>query len=270
MGGMVVVIVVAFVVVIFFALLTARSGRRGDAAGRVAFTARKELFSAAERSFFGVLEQAVAGEYRLFGKVRLRDLIQPARGFSRSWQATLRNRVQQKHVDFVLCHPQSLAVVAVVELDDASHRQQERLERDGFVDAALASAGIPVLHFPVRNRYAVVELRTKISAALKRNLEAPEPPKASSLAPAAAAEPATVVSAPVAAASGGAVRTPAPAIQSTTPNCPSCGITMVKRKARSGVNAGTWFWACPEYPRCRKILPVERVSDAAAEPFTFS
>src|SRR6266513_859720 len=35
------------------------------------------------------------------------------------------------------------------------------------------------------------------------------------------------------------------------PHCPSCNRTMVKRTARRGVNAGSEFWGCSEYPRCR-------------------
>src|SRR4051812_13163236 len=35
------------------------------------------------------------------------------------------------------------------------------------------------------------------------------------------------------------------------PHCPSCNRTMVKRTARRGINAGSEFWGCSEYPRCR-------------------
>ncbi len=35
------------------------------------------------------------------------------------------------------------------------------------------------------------------------------------------------------------------------PPCPQCGELMVKRTARSGANAGSEFWGCPAFPRCR-------------------
>jgi hypothetical protein len=35
------------------------------------------------------------------------------------------------------------------------------------------------------------------------------------------------------------------------PHCPACNAAMVKRKARRGVNAGSEFWGCSGYPRCR-------------------
>ncbi|CAN5214165.1 hypothetical protein BH20VER2_BH20VER2_17810 [soil metagenome] len=46
------------------------------------------------------------------------------------------------------------------------------------------------------------------------------------------------------------------AAASALPNCPACDARMVKRRARSGVNAGAEFWGCSGYPGCRGTLPV--------------
>jgi restriction system protein len=35
------------------------------------------------------------------------------------------------------------------------------------------------------------------------------------------------------------------------PSCPRCGLKMVMRPARRGPNAGSNFWGCSDYPRCR-------------------
>lgn len=35
------------------------------------------------------------------------------------------------------------------------------------------------------------------------------------------------------------------------PACPSCGSAMVKRDAKRDANAGSYFWGCVTYPRCR-------------------
>ena len=37
----------------------------------------------------------------------------------------------------------------------------------------------------------------------------------------------------------------------TVPHCPVCNALMVKRLARRGVSAGSSFWGCSNYPRCR-------------------
>jgi restriction system protein len=38
----------------------------------------------------------------------------------------------------------------------------------------------------------------------------------------------------------------------TTPTCPSCDVKMVRRTAKRGPNAGSFFWGCPNYPRCKQ------------------
>jgi restriction system protein len=36
-----------------------------------------------------------------------------------------------------------------------------------------------------------------------------------------------------------------------SPQCPICGSVMIKRTARKGNNAGSEFWGCSTYPKCR-------------------
>lgn len=46
------------------------------------------------------------------------------------------------------------------------------------------------------------------------------------------------------------------ATPSTVQSCPRCNAEMVRRSAKSGVNAGTEFWGCSRYPQCRGTRPV--------------
>jgi len=36
----------------------------------------------------------------------------------------------------------------------------------------------------------------------------------------------------------------------STPNCPRCGETMVRRKAKKGTHKGDYFWGCSDFPKC--------------------
>ena len=45
--------------------------------------------------------------------------------------------------------------------------------------------------------------------------------------------------------------------QSDVPKCPKCAIDMVMRQARTGPNAGNFFWGCSAFPKCRGVLAVE-------------
>ena len=91
------------------------------------------LFSPAERSFFGVLEQAVGAHYCIFGKVRIADVVEMALGLSGSDRQSAFNRISAKHFDFLLCDKQDLSVVCAIELDDRSHSRSSRQQRDAFV-----------------------------------------------------------------------------------------------------------------------------------------
>jgi hypothetical protein len=122
------------------------------------------LFSPAERSFLEVLEQVLGSEYRVFGKVRIADLIKPENGAGRH---TALNRIVGKHVDFVVCNATDLSIIGVIELDDKSHNQDSRRRRDAFVDRAFASAGIPITRFPARAAYSLSASRESIQRSFK-------------------------------------------------------------------------------------------------------
>ena len=50
-----------------------------------------------------------------------------------------------KHVDFVVCD-ENMRVKVIVELDDSSHNNKARKERDSFVDLILISVGYKIIH----------------------------------------------------------------------------------------------------------------------------
>ncbi len=114
------------------------------------------LLSRMERAYYDVLRQAVAQRYVVFAKVRLFDVL---------WlPPTVKNRqffmnvVTSKHADFVLCDPDTMSPVLVIELDDPSHQAAYRRHRDQVFNAVLKSAGLPVLRMSARQTYDVQEL----------------------------------------------------------------------------------------------------------------
>lgn len=151
----VLLVIVAFVVNII---------RHGNGKKTVMFPYQKEvsLFTPAERSFLGAFESAIGNQFRIFGKVRLADVIkvQPGLGGS-SWQRAF-NQIQSKHLDFVACDPKDLSVQFVVELDDASHRQSHRRNRDEFLEKSLAAAKVPIFRFQAKRTYSVQDIRDAI------------------------------------------------------------------------------------------------------------
>ena len=99
--------------------------------------------------------------YTVFAKVRLLDLLEPIKGHPK--YKTLFYKIQAKHVDFVLCD-QKLVARCIIELDDSSHNEKSRQERDKFVDEILKDVGYQIIH----TREITDNIRTQIS-------KAPEP-----------------------------------------------------------------------------------------------
>jgi very-short-patch-repair endonuclease len=81
-----------------------------------------------------------------------------------TWQNAF-NKIQSKHVDIVACDPASLSVQFVIELDDSTHSQSKRQNRDQFVDNTLRAAGIPVVHVTAKKTYSVQDIQGILSQA---------------------------------------------------------------------------------------------------------
>lgn len=127
---------------------------------------RDAVLSPAERSFYGVLSQAVGSNVVIFAKMRLADIVQvPAK--TEQWQAAF-NRVSAKHVDFVLCDARSIKPLLAIELDDASHATAARHKRDVFVEEVVRVAGLPLLRVTARRSYNVADLAAQIRQELAK------------------------------------------------------------------------------------------------------
>ncbi len=195
--------------------------QKSGGAIRFPYRLRDEFLSRAEHDFFLTLQQATAGWALACPKVGLRELFYPKTSDPSEFQICL-NKIDRKHVDFLLCDPKTMRPLLGIELDDKSHQRDDRRERDEFVQQVFAAANLPLLRLPVQRSYRISDL----SAAIRRQVPADVP--AESAAP------------------------PAQGVE--VPRCPKCGSQMLLRTARSGPNAGEKFWGCSNYPRCKGVL----------------
>lgn len=107
--------------------------------------ARKQLLTDAEVSVLALIEEALPGR-RVFAQVAMGALLKPTTGLDASQWASVRGRFSQKICDFVIVDEHSGYVLAVVELDDATHNTDSDTKRD----AMLAAGGYSVIRFPSR------------------------------------------------------------------------------------------------------------------------
>jgi len=153
---------IAIVVVAALALvgLVARIFRNREPA--FPYVPAEALLTQAETAFFASLQLAVGEDFILFSKVRLADVIEVRPGLVNKFRMRAFNRICGKHLDFVICDPDSFTVLGAIELDDKSHQQSNRRQRDAFIDKALSAAGIPILHMPAQKRYSALKLRGQV------------------------------------------------------------------------------------------------------------
>lgn len=172
-----------------------------------------------------MLQTAVSGWAIIFVKALLGDLFFAQTGEFGQNQA-YRHKIDRKHVDFLLCDPQTVRPILGIELDDKSHQRADRQARDRFVDEVFAAARLPLVHIPVQQGYPVEKLNQYLRQKAGSLPEADDSP----------VESATQKGRPEA------------------PLCPQCGAKMIQRTAKSGTNRGKVFWGCTNYPRCRGIV----------------
>jgi Protein of unknown function (DUF2726) len=122
----------------------------------------KYIFSPAERSFLGVLDQAVGPDYRVFGKVRVADLASVKPGLSRSARQGALNRIAFKHFDYIICKASDLSVVCAVELNDKSHASKSVQARDALIIKVCEVINLKLITFPAKQSYSVEEVRASL------------------------------------------------------------------------------------------------------------
>ena len=151
------------VILSFVIAVKRRSSTDQDAPASFPYERINWLFTKAERSFLGVLDGVIGPDYRVFGKVRVADIIRVNKGLSRSETQSAKNQILSKHFDFVICRVSNLSVSLVIELDDSTHKQAARKSRDAFIEQATQAAGIPLLRVPCQATYSPQELTELLS-----------------------------------------------------------------------------------------------------------
>ena len=154
------------------ALLTRRPRRPSEPPG---YARRRGPWEPREIALFRALRYAVGNQHLVLSKVRLGELVAPLEK-DRHAEADL-HRIDAGHVDFLLCHPDSLRPELVVQCDapaspaaevDKSGKEPQVVgQAEGeFVLHVLGSAGIPCLAVSVDEQIEVRSLRRMIRQSL--------------------------------------------------------------------------------------------------------
>lgn len=124
---------------------------------------RKNLMTKNEWSFYKSLKPiADKLNYSILAKVRVADLIGIKNGVSKSEWQTAFNKISKKHIDFILCNPENLYPILLIELDDNSHNVEKQKQRDEFIDKLYKNTGYRLLRVT-----SATEIEEKIKKALE-------------------------------------------------------------------------------------------------------
>jgi len=142
------------------------------------YTKRDTLLTPAELKFYHVLVQVLrhptdpAGQPQcvIAMQVRAIDVLsgRGGRNSGGNWRK-YQNKIMSKHFDFVLVKPDTTEIVCAIELDDASHRRQDRQERDAFLDEACEDAGLPLIRLKAVSAYDNQSIANTIKAAMRHS-----------------------------------------------------------------------------------------------------
>jgi hypothetical protein len=138
-----VVVLVIIAALIIVVVKTKKNAGIGDAPWP--FYAKKPLSSPEQILYFRLCK--ALPEHIILAQVGLSRILGVKKGSNfGEWF----NRINRMSADFVLCSKDS-TIVAVIELDDASHEKADRKAADAKKDKALSSAGIRIVRWQVKS-----------------------------------------------------------------------------------------------------------------------
>lgn len=191
---------------------------------KLPYGVRDDFLSPAELSFYNVLRNCVGNQAVICPKVSVSDILF-VNIRDRSSHTSYLNKINRKHVDFLLCHPITMEPICAIELDDTSHSRPDRVVRDQFINQAFRDAGLHLIRYKNQNSYSLTEIEGKLLPILRGDIHSIKQPDASK----------ELVEQKLV----------------DIPRCNKCGTPMVERTATRGPRKGQTFYGCSNYPKCK-------------------
>ncbi|MEH6445167.1 MAG: DUF2726 domain-containing protein [Oceanospirillaceae bacterium] len=137
-----------------------------------------ELFSPVERSFYGLLCQAVSGERKgarignalVLGKVTIAEVLAGQNNLAQPHQQKKLKKLAKINFDFVICQANDLSVIAVIELEplvkkgaktyDKEHANNTK--RIQYLSVRCKAQNLPFHHFKAASHYDIEQLVERI------------------------------------------------------------------------------------------------------------
>ncbi len=180
---------------------------------------RDNFLSKPEIALYRVLQKMLGERYVICPKVALTDIFTIIRP---NENVHFYNKIFRKHVDFLLCDPQTMKPAFGVELVKPIARTETRAS-DQFMEDLFLQEGVPLVHVPLGETYERLDLAHLFHLAVMKAKESPRR-----------------------------------AVENvdSVPMCPVCGKMMVLRVVWEGANAGKKYYGCIDSPQCAGVVPI--------------
>ncbi len=138
------IVVIFLIIIILFFLYTQKKKTLIEPEEKFPYKLHLRFFTKSEYAFYKELQKQVGDKYAIFSKVRLADFIDVDidKYKNRSEWQIYWNKIKSKHVDFLLCDPETLKPMVAVELNGKSHQTEKVKERDEFVSRMYESVNL--------------------------------------------------------------------------------------------------------------------------------
>lgn len=127
------------------------------------------FFNIAEKNMYDILKLIFKDDYVIFSKVKLIDLLKIKTTGKSYWR--YKGKIQQKHLDFVICDKDRLTVQLAIELDGSMHERPWIKKKDEFKNEVMETIGIPLLRIKAKQSYNLNELKEQIESTLIQPIE---------------------------------------------------------------------------------------------------
>ncbi len=198
-----------------------KSGNEAAQSEVLPYRLREHFLSTPEIALLHGLKSMVGERYVIYAKVALNDVFLIVRP---NENVHYFNKIFRKHVDFLLCNPQTYKPEIGVELVRPISKNEVR-SSDQFMEDLFLSAGLPLVHVPSSERYEISDLVSLFQLAMTKAKQS---------------ERAVDVS------------------RDSVPMCPVCGKMMVLRTHRSGPRSGQLFYGCIDNPGCPGVVEIAK------------
>jgi len=132
----------------------------------VPFESIGTLLTKQEKELLDLLKSVVVGRYIIHLKVSIKSLLRLKRNISKSARAGYWKKIEAHRADFVLCEPDSLKVVCVINLERRGQVTDGKVEYDKYMVSAFKEASLPFIHFKANYEYNENDVMKMLSAAV--------------------------------------------------------------------------------------------------------